>query len=475
MESLTLRSPESRTKQGRGDVAAQARGKIGPEANRLQAQDRVVHDWYRFVLSFPPHLVRDYVRKFEIGPGACVLDPFCGTGTTLVECRKLGLNCTGIEANPIAHFASHVKLDWQVGPGTLRSRAESVAEAVLAQLDADGVPDSCDPLFDRKPHVVRLMMLNLRESQLLLENSISPRPAHKALRLREELSTQFGKRLQDHARLALAKTLVFSASNLRFGPEVGVGKPKEDASVVRPWLDNMRSMADDLRVLRDNPRTSTAVHAADSREVGGLFPAESFDAVITSPPYPNEKDYSRTTRLESVFLGFVRSKEDLRALKRTLIRSNTRGVYKADSDDSHVAEHSEIQRIAAEIEGRRIELGKTSGFERLYARVTMLYFGGMSRHLADLRPLLRPGALLAYVVGDQASYLQIMIRTGQLLASIADSLGYEVVGLELFRSRFATATGEMLREEVVVLRWPGYKKKGARRNREHVGDSKLKS
>jgi hypothetical protein len=87
--------------------------------------------------------------------------------------------------------------------------------------------------------------------------------------------------------------------------------------------------------------------------------------------------------------------------------------------------------------------------------VTKLYFGGMARHLSDLRSVLRPGAHLAYVVGDQASYLRVMIRTGHLLAEIAKSLGYEVTGIELFRTRLATATREQLREEVVVLRWPG--------------------
>ena len=91
---------------------------------------------------------------------------------------------------------------------------------------------------------------------------------------------------------------------------------------------------------------------------------------------------------------------------------------------------------------------------RLYPRVTKLYFGGMARHLAALRGVLRPGALLAYVVGDQASYLRVMIRTGQLLADIGVSLGYELVGIDLFRTRLATATREQLREEVVVLRWP---------------------
>jgi hypothetical protein len=58
-------------------------------------------------------------------------------------------------------------------------------------------------------------------------------------------------------------------------------------------------------------------------------------------------------------------------------------------------------------------------------------------------------------VGDQASYFQIMIRTGQLLGQVAERLGYIVEGLDLFRTRLATATREQLREEVLVLRWPG--------------------
>jgi len=79
----------------------------------------------------------------------------------------------------------------------------------------------------------------------------------------------------------------------------------------------------------------------------------------------------------------------------------------------------------------------------------------MARHLAELRPVLRPGAKLAYVVGDQASYLRVLIRTGQLLAEVAEDLGYRVDRIDLFRTRAATATKTELREEVVVLEWMG--------------------
>ena len=48
-----------------------------------------------------------------------------------------------------------------------------------------------------------------------------------------------------------------------------------------------------------------------------------------------------------------------------------------------------------------------------------------------------------------------MIRTGHILAEIAESLGYGVTGIDLFRTRPSTVTGEQLREEVVLLEWSG--------------------
>jgi len=402
--------------------------------------------------------VRDYLEKFGIEAHQTILDPFCGTGTTLVECKKLGVTSHGIEMHPMSHFASSVKIDWRPDPDDLIDHALSIAEKATWRLHADGIEDSYSLLLHEtspSPYGDYLRTLDTEKTKLLLTNSISPLPLHKALVFHEILTDNRDDRFYRHELLAFAKTLVFSSSNLNFGPEVGVGQIKQDAPVLGPWLENIYEIAEDLRLLHDKNAVPSTPHQADARNITNLLPPASIDAVITSPPYPNEKDYTRTTRLESVLLGFVQTRAELKTLKHGLIRSNTRNVYKLDDDDRWIAEFPEIQRIANDIEARRIELGKTSGFERLYARVAKLYFGGMARHFADLRMILRPGARLAYVVGDQASYLRVMIRTGQLLATIAESLGYEVIDIDLFRTRLATATKEQLREEVVVLRWPG--------------------
>ena len=427
------------------------------DSNKLETADRPAHDWYRFVLSYPPHLVRDYLSRFQMSTQHTVLDPFCGTGTTIVECKKRGISSVGIEAHPMSHFASQVKTNWGTTPERLLDAARKIADEAVYTLESRGIVDDPQPWLLREAGPEReLLSLAPEALGLLLRDSISPLPLHKVLVLHECIERHATASVLGPLLLAVAKALVTTVGNLHFGPEVGVGPKKDDAPVVSAWLRLVESMADDLAGLRKLKAGSSVVHHADSRSLLALLRERSIDAVITSPPYPNEKDYTRTTRLESVILGFFKSKQELQALKKgKLLRSNTRNVYKGDDDHHWVAQHPEVQRIAKAIEDRRIELGKTSGFERLYAKVTTLYFGGMARHFSELRRCLKPGARLAYVVGDQASYLRVMIRTGQILAGLAEELGYEVEGIDLFRTRLSTATREQLREEAVVLRWPG--------------------
>jgi tRNA/tmRNA/rRNA uracil-C5-methylase (TrmA/RlmC/RlmD family) len=96
----------SATREDQPDVEQTPR-----EDNKLRLEDRAAHDWYRFVLSFPAHLVRTYIDRFGLGQKDKVLDPFCGTGTTLVECKKLGIQSYGIEPNPMASLRTRTTSD----------------------------------------------------------------------------------------------------------------------------------------------------------------------------------------------------------------------------------------------------------------------------------------------------------------------------------------------------------------------------
>ena len=239
-------------------VATTKQVRYRSEINQLFAADHAAHNWYRFVLSFPPHLVRDYLQRFEIKPEQRVLDPFCGTGTTVVECKKLGIASVGVEANPMAHLAGRVKVDWCPDPDRLLNHARQVAKTTIAELD-HAIAPAC------------LRSLNDEQAKLILKNSISPLPLHKTLVLLDHLQQQTDALFYDHERLALAKSVVSSISNLHFGPEVGVGRAKPDAPVVEVWLNAIVTMANDLRQLRQFPHVEAMVHHADSRQLLSVF------------------------------------------------------------------------------------------------------------------------------------------------------------------------------------------------------------
>lgn len=443
----TLRTPAVPKNLGSQALAARSEILVSDSSNNIRDEDRSIHDWYRFVLSFPPHLVREYLARLGSGQDGLILDPFCGTGTTLVEAMKLRHSSVGFEASPMAHFASATKTDWSPEPQRLIKTAERIASIADAELQGAGISDIPDQSTPTSP----LRTLVPDAAKLLIRDSISPLPLHKVLVLIDAIKSQYDADLHDHLMLAVARILPTMVGNLKFGPEVGLGKIKPDAAVISKWLDVVAMIAGDLR---DLPRTpDSRVVLGDARDPAQYLEKRSIGAIFTSPPYPNEKDYTRTTRLESVLLGLYGDMAQLRGYKQNLLRSNTRNIYKGDNDSRAIAGFESVITLAQEIEQRRLDLGKTSGFEKNYHKVVLQYFGGMALHLEGLRPFLQKGATLSYVVGDQASFFRIMIRTGHLLAEIAERLGYNVESIDLFRTRLATATKAQLREEVLVLRW----------------------
>ena len=172
------------------------------ENNRLFLRDRAFHDWYRFVLSFPPHLVRQYFHRFSLSNDDIVLDPFCGTGTTLVEAKLNLISAIGIEASPMASFASKVKTNWTKQFLQLRKSAETVVENAIQTYSQ----------FNQS-----ILRFTPEQEKIVLSNSISELPLHKCLILLNEIKAVADLEVRNLLLLALAHVAVSSASNLKFG------------------------------------------------------------------------------------------------------------------------------------------------------------------------------------------------------------------------------------------------------------------
>jgi DNA modification methylase len=428
---------------------------IEVNSNVMKKADLSVHDWYRFVLSFPPHLVQKYLEQFKSKPKTdTILDPFCGTGTTLVEGKKLGFRVFGCDAHPFAALVSQVKTNWSLDVADLQTSFERVKRRIERQTRIH--------LGEPGRTVVNGFQLSDDEAKLMPEGFVSPLPLLRLLIVRDAiLETELETPVRNVLLVALAHTIANGAGNFAFGPEIYRTKAKDDYAVNEHFTRQVITMISELENIQETTEFKPSkVLCADARKLTGV--PDDISRVITSPPYPNEKDYTRTTRVESVLLKVFSDKAGMRKVKNRLLRSNTRNIFVKDDDGKHVAEFESIQRICQEIEGRRIELNKTSGFEKLYHKVVAHYFGGMRLHFRSLKSKLRRGAKLAYVVGDQMSFLMVKVPTAQLLAEIARAEGYEVTGCDLWRERVGTKVKNCrenqktvrVREEVLLLKKP---------------------
>lgn len=191
---------------------------------------------------------------------------------------------------------------------------------------------------------------------------------------------------------------------------------------------------------------------------GGLsvLSPESVTHVITSPPYPAEHDYTRMTRLELAFGGFISNNGDLKKIKRNMVPCSSKSSYADQKFYDEVKSFSCVrdlkERIFLESESRN------HGFARVYPRLVGDYFGGMFMHFQALKPYLKPGAQCAYVVGDQSSFFGVHIRTAEILKTLLESkeLGFKVTAFEVFRNRSGT-TGKGKRripETIIYFKKP---------------------
>lgn len=371
---------------------------------------------------------------------------------------KYGIRNYGIEANRMAFFASKVKTNLALEPSELTEALDFISQSAISSFKKHHISDIC-PLIPAIKSQMR--PITLEEIPILIPEQlkiipagfISEKPLHKVLILKAIIEKIEDENIRDFFTLSLATLIVKRAGNIGFGPEIYRKKAKLDIDALDFFISNSNRMIQDLEKFK-NGRSVTTIIQGDSRSVNDCLSPQlkgKIDCIITSPPYPNEKDYTRSTRLESVLLGFIQDKKDLRSMKENLLRSNSRNIFYKDKDCENVKNFINIENIANEIEEKRIRMNKDSGFEKLYHKIVRHYFGGMYLHLKTLKPFLSPNAKLAYVVGDQMSFFQTHIPTADLLGEVAESLGYKVCEIELWRTRHASATSRSIDENVLIL------------------------
>lgn len=151
----------------------------------------LTHSLHPYPAKFPPQLPQTILKKYS-NKGETVLDPFCGSGTTLVEARLQGINAIGIDVNGLSCLLSKVKAtslkENQISEINhfanlisnncieLESGQLGVAFGVKSDTSTTWKPDAVDFIFrivDRTKWAIGIFNQNLRALITTIEGNTS--------------------------------------------------------------------------------------------------------------------------------------------------------------------------------------------------------------------------------------------------------------------------------------------------------------
>jgi DNA modification methylase len=376
-----------------------------------------VHRWFRYSAGFSAEWVKSVVRSEGVGSGELVLDPFAGSGTSLIACDECGVDSCGLEAHPFVSRICKAKLCWA-------SSIEQFVELARRVLD--------DAAKRRAPE---------RKYPALLTKCYSAEALESLGRLRESLSAHHDD--SDAWRLCW---LVFVGC-LRACSHAGTAQwqyvlPKKKKAAVSEVFGCFRRRVElfrrDMALMQDRSACTRAmVIEADARECSGVA-ENSVRLVVTSPPYANNYDYADATRLEMLLLEEVEGWGDLQERVRCrLMRSCTQHVSADKLDFREVLNNPALESLRSELKVvcERLESEKQShGGKKAYDAMVAAYFADLAQVWKSLRRVCKRGAAAAFVIGDSAPY-GVYLPVEEWLGRLALAAGFGEWSFEKWRDR----------------------------------------
>jgi len=347
-----------------------------------------IHDWFYFKEGFSSDFVKLMFDEFRLKEGDWVLDPFCGVGTTLLSARERGMNSFGVDISPLFVFVSQAKLE-NYDPEELRRTSKDLFAWDFAKPDIRNI----DPFVRRA------------FSKYTLEDIIFFRERIKGIR---------DPRIRGFFTLALMNAAMRSSYAIKDGAIVKIYKRPVPPfrKFFKRVVGRMIRQLDEI----DLKQSQAMVRVGDARRLEFLDD-ESFNAIITSPPYLNKIEYTTVYSIEySLFLEPIR----------------------VDPVRSYIGlDVKNVEDILPDL-----------------PVIARAYFFDMSRALIEMHRVLRKGGKIALVVAGGV-FQDRIIESDLLLAELAEEIGFKVEKILAVNKRIATIGRMKLggaRESIMIMR-----------------------
>jgi site-specific DNA-methyltransferase (cytosine-N4-specific) len=420
---------------------------------RRQSTRYSAHGLHEYRGKFNPQVVRAVGNLFGLDEGSWVFDPFCGSGTTLLEAAHIGWNALGIDINPLGILIANAKLAaFNAAPALLQRECDALVERLHPISDGSDwrdhlhEPDYLEKWF-RVPVLCQLWAI--------LRAIAQTKPVG----------------LQDVFRVILSD--ICRDVSLQDPGDLRIRRRKDPADnypAVKIFLDALRTKVASVVRARSyvQPKKGTTQLAVfgDAREAAtavrvllGNRGQKAFDAAITSPPYATAMPYLDTQRLSLALLGQLGSRE-LRRSEKTLI--GNREIQDKERGELETQIRLNAAQLPDTVIGfcrRLLNLADhpSHGFRRRNVPALVYkYLADMASMFASVLSVIRPKGRYGLLVGRNTTELrgeELLIDTPQLLTEVAESRGWAIEEMLSFQTyhRFDVHQNNSIREEILVV------------------------
>jgi DNA modification methylase len=424
-----------------------------PKSRRLRYGP---HDIHEYRGKFFPQLVKALINFAGLPECSTVLDPMCGSGTTICEARTMGMKAVGVDLNPLSVEISRLKTDLlSVSPCLLQSELQHLVdevngaaavqpETLWKQSDLDYLLRWFDPLALRE--IARILSVispsdrgvkhpTLKKmAELCLSNILRP------ISWQSDADLRVRKKVTDYIEGTALRAFVEEITR--------------QMEKLLPYLSLLQ---------RAGQLPPHEVYAGDARKLNSILPSHigACDVLITSPPYATALPYIDTDRLSLIVLGLLprqehREREQKMIGNREITESQRQELWEAYQTRKGELPEDVCDLIDALAQSNH---GDDVGFRRRNLPALLAkYFLDMTEALHSAHQMMRPGSYAFYVVGNNSTTVngvRIKIPTNEFLWQIGKRVGWSgerKVDMELLPSRDIFRNNRGSSETILVFR-----------------------
>ena len=416
---------------------------------------RTYYRWYKYKEAFSADLVEYFLKRYNIKEGK-ILDPFAGIGTALFTCSALGYPAEGIEVLPVGQKIIEANI---LARGNEKQPIISVLERWAAEQPWNRKGKKrkfeifriTDRAYPNETYTKIKRYLNDIEGEcagaqeillftlLCVAESISyTRKDGQYLRWDYRAGRKNGKTAFDKGKiLSFDEALVTKLNEIK--NDIEFGDRKNDL----------------LSFMQKNiPTGKLRLYRGSCLDILPQLESNTYTGIITSPPYCNRYDYTRTYALEHALLGVKET--ELSNLRQAMLSCTVENKAK-----ELVGRHREWERAVnicdslpllqqilqyLDYKKEKRELNNNG-----IARMVRGYFYEIACVIQECYRVLEKGSMM-FMVNDNVRYAGAALSVDTILSKIAEELGFRIKNILVLPQGKGNSSQQMGRHGRAVLR-----------------------